>query len=447
MTVSTEPRPSAKSIARFSLRRLARAGALAGGIKLLGAGLAYVMLLAVAQVMSGAQFGYFGAAFSLSSLLAPACLFGQHSALLRFWPAYSIESIEKSRGALAMSVAVSVVGVMVGVAGLLLGGAVVGGVWGPLSQAAAVLVVALAAAEFLSSALRAKGLILLALLPRDVIWRGAVIVLAGVAFADGMQLDAALAVGIVGGILAAVVVPQAILVARELRKPRAESAGDRPAFMRTSAGLWGVTSLGSAMPHLTTLVVLAMLGPETAGLVFAAERTANLISIGLIGLNQVVAPELSRAYHAGRMDELQRLASGTAVMASVIALAGLIGFVFLGEFALGLFDPAYATSTGLAVLLVLAVGQMINAGCGPNGWLLQMTGFHIQLLVAIMAANLLGFLLIFPLTALNGAVGSSIAVAIVLASWNILATYAGKKYVGVDSSLRNAILSNSAFHR
>jgi hypothetical protein len=72
------PAPT-QTVRRPQLGKLAKAGSIAGILKLAGAGLSYLLLVAIAQVTDDRQFGYFGAAFSLANLVAFVGTVGQQS--------------------------------------------------------------------------------------------------------------------------------------------------------------------------------------------------------------------------------------------------------------------------------------------------------------------------------------------------------------------------------
>lgn len=413
-------------------RKILAKGAGAAAIKLLGSGLAYIMLVAVSRALDERQFGYFGAAFALASLVTPAALMGQHVTILRFLAQSG--DVSHLRSVILWSLRACALGLAIAVGALTAFGTFMNGDWVLLAPAVAPLVVAMTAAEILSSVLRVSGSIVWALIPRDILWRLGVIGLASAAVALHFRIDAVSAILCTGGLLLLAVAPQVPALLSILRP--ADKNGTPPQGMaRESLAIWGVTTLGTAIPHLTTLIVAVLLGPEEAAAVFAAERTANLVSIGLIGINQALAPEISRSYHTGSIGEVARMTSATAAASTAIALIGLVGFFLFGDIAVSLFGIGAAHTDAVTALLILSVGQLVNAASGPNAWLLQMTGKTPPLLAILVLANVFGALLLVPLTISFGIVGAAVALTMTMILWNVLATITARRQLLVDPSV------------
>ena len=309
--------------------------------------------------------------------------------------------------------------------------------WFTLAFAVSILAIALGSAEFLANALRANGALLSALLPRDIIWRiGVIGAVSVVGLTDG-QLDAAEAALVASLVLLVIIVPQAVGITRlVMQGPRdALSHGQLSEFWLVSFGLWGTTTLAQLLSHVVTLIVMAILGPEIAGIFFAAQRTATLISVALSGLNQVVAPQLSHAIHSGDTERVRWLTGTTALVGAVGAIVSLLLFIFMGRHLLTIFDPSYGTDIALMVLLIMSLGQVVNAAAGPSAWLLQMGGRQYAFLRILLVSNLVGLPLLAALTYFSGPIGAAIAVAITSALWNMLAVVEGQRALGINSSI------------
>src|SRR5690606_25224522 len=154
-----------------------------------------------------------------------------------------------------------------------------------------------------SGALRAKSALLAALLPRDIVWRALVIVAALVMLTRQLEISAIEATLLTAGLLLGAVALQALRLLAETRQGFGQRLGpdERQQFNRVTLGLWGVTALPPALGQVSTLLVAAILGPEMAGGIFVADRTTRLVLLALTGINQAIAPEISSAYHGGRI--------------------------------------------------------------------------------------------------------------------------------------------------
>ena len=93
------------------MAKLARGGMAALIIKIGGAGLSFLMFLMLARAMSAEEYGRFGFAFSLATLLAVVGSFGFRSLVLRYAAAYAADgAIELERGVIRHGYVVTALG-------------------------------------------------------------------------------------------------------------------------------------------------------------------------------------------------------------------------------------------------------------------------------------------------------------------------------------------------
>ena len=144
------------------------------------------------------------------------------------------------------------------------------------------------------------------------------------------------------------------------------------------------TWLQSALPFMfmgsmfmiksrTDIVMLgALQGAESVGIYFAVSRGVQLIKFILGSVNTVLAPNIADLYAEGKIKQLQRIITKSARVVLLIALpitAITIGF---GYWYLLLFGEEFIK--GKQALIILCVGQLVNATTGSVGLLLNMTG-------------------------------------------------------------------------
>jgi O-antigen/teichoic acid export membrane protein len=432
---------------RSSVAGLARSGMIAGAIKLASAGLSFAMFVVVALVTDERQFGLYSTAYAGASLVSFFATIGQQSTVLRFWPQYS------SAGQLGIANRLMARALMIIVGSLIVSSsaiALVGFIpgfsektpeWVPLCLTTALLSMALGWSEFASGAFRAKSRLVSALLPRDVIWRAAVILVVGGMYLLKVPTDAVTATFITAGLLLLATLPQAVALARDtIRLERAQLTPKQKAeFTQVTLGLWGATSIPPALAQVSTLLVAAILGPEAAGAVFVADRTTRLVLLALTGINQALAPEISSAFYSGDRSHVQRITSLTALGASAVALSILVIFLFFGTFVLGIFDPAYATPQTHTILMIFGVGASFAAACGPIELLLQLTGLQNQLMKVLVVFNAIGLAITAVATFYFGPIGAAASIAGTLITWNVIAVLIAKRRIGVDPSLLGLI--------
>ncbi|HEV7718520.1 MAG TPA: lipopolysaccharide biosynthesis protein [Arsenicitalea sp.] len=439
------PQPAADSTLglRVSVKGLARSGAIAGVIKLASAGLSFLMFVVVAMITDERQFGLFSATYAGASLVSFFASVGQQSTVLRFWPEYAgAGDLPSAHSFMARAIQVTIAGLMltslaIAAIGFIPGLAEKTPEWLPLALSAAILSFALGWSEFASGAFRAKSALISGLLPRDIIWRaGTIVIMLAMRFTH-IQTTAVIATLITAGILIVSTLPQAFVLLRDtVRADRGRlTPAQKAEFTMVTLGLWGATSLPPALGQVSTLLVAAILGPEAAGAVFVADRTTRLVVLALTGINQALAPEISAAFHSGDKAHVQRITSLTALGSGIIALLILASFWLLGPFILSIFDPAYATPTMHAVLVIFGTGAAVAAACGPIELVLQLTGLQHSLLKLLVVVNIFG-LAITALTAhLFGPIGAASSIGATVIIWNVTAVLISYRSIGINPSI------------
>jgi len=434
---------SEASRARMSISYLARSGALAGAIKLAGAALAFLMFLVIARVTDARQFGLFSATYAGASLVSFFASVGQQSTVLRFWPQYeSLGDLPAAHGFMSRAILVAAGGLLsssllVFLAGFLPLGGDDRPEWLPLCAAAAVLSFALGWTEFTSGAFRAKNVLVLALLPRDVIWRAASILVIVAGYFLQLRVSAVDITLLTAGLLFAAAAPQTIALLRDtIAAERGTlSPEQKREFNSVTAGLWGVTSLPPALGQVSTLLVAAILGPEAAGAIFVADRTTRLVVLALHGMNQAIAPQISGAFYTGDRRHVQRIASLAGLGGFAVALMVLLAFWLFGSFILSIFDHAYATPTMHVTLVVFGLGATLATACGPIELLLQLTGLQHSLLKLLIVVNVLGLGATAITTDMFGPVGAAASIAGTVVTWNVMAVLIARRRIGINPSL------------
>ena len=425
------------------LHGLASAGIVAVVIKLSGAGLSFLMFMVAAMVTDVRSFGLFSTAFAAASLVSFVNVVGQQSIILRFWPQHAGAGDSATAYAILLrSMGVVLIGLSAGTVLLVLASIlpwVDRGIpeWRQLCLCAAFMAVALGWSEFMSSVFRAKDRLLAALLPRDVIWRLAVILSLAVGWWFYGPLSALTVTLLSAGLLSLCLLGQTVgLLVEVFRAKRATLTQEqKDEFLHVTYGLWGVNAVPPALGQINTLLVAGILGAEIAGAIFVAERTARLIDLPLNGINQVLAPFISRSFYTRGAASLQHSVSIAAMVSFLIALVVMAIFAMGGMQLLGLFDAAYVTTTMWTVLLIFGLSSTFAAACGPTALVLQLTGLQNVLLKTFTITSLAGIPLVALAAWLFGPIGAATAMAITMAVANLVPVRIAIRSLGVNPTI------------
>jgi len=210
-----------------------------------------------------------------------------------------------------------------------------------------------------------------------------------------------------------------------LRRARPEGV-KQTAERRTEPTYWRRAVLPLAMisglqlvNNQADIIVLGIFrSDEEVGIYRAVFQMALLVVFGLQAMNQMLQPHFARLYRQGDMDRLQRLVTISARAILALALVPVLAFVFFGGELLGwVFGDIFRT--GALALALLALAQLVNAGMGSVGHLLNMTGHEKDTLKAVAIAALINLGLNFALIPAFGITGAAVATAMSVVTWNL----------------------------
>lgn len=403
--------------------------AMSGLYKFAGVGLAFLVLLVLAKQMTPVEFGIYSVGFSIASAAWALATVGQPMSVIRFWPTHeekygtATANFVLLRGLKIVSIGAALMLATFGVISLL------DLDFGASSASSSALLwtslfaVSLAYSQFLCFALRAQGLLNWSLFPRDILWRLGVIVIALLAG----NLTGVQGIALTGSVLATVTLAQLIKML-SLKGPNGEKFQTRRPpqeeivkMQSAQWGLYGVNIAGQWLQQAATIVVAIFLGPVAAGAFFAAQRLANLLSLVLVGTNQVSGPMIARDWHAGRKEELQKTITAVVVFTATTSVLGLFFFGVFGSWMLNQFDPSYRNVYW--ALIALAFGQLVNSACGPNGNLLNLAGEERSLLKVSVITGVLNIIFTALGAYYGGVIWAALGSAMATVLWNVWATH------------------------
>ncbi|PIE09260.1 MAG: hypothetical protein CSA72_13445 [Rhodobacterales bacterium] len=415
-------------------------------VKLAAAGLSYAMFVVLSRWLGAETYGRFAAAFSAGTFLSFVMLVGLHTEVLRMLPRLE-DGAEKHADerwaflagawrALGASIGLFViVGVGVAIAAAMFGRAQ----WAGMLMSAVAVAGSLALAEFLASMFRALGVVNIALVPRDVLWRGLVLAAVLTLSLAHVEGDFVLAMGLTVLFLLLALGLQ-LFWGRKLLPAKGVAPQTIPSA-RTL--IWDARWLAAAalasnlLQPLAVVAVGAVLSYADSGVFFAAQKTAALLSLPLIAMNMIGAPQIARAWAAGDKTEVQRICTHVAVTATAGTLAGLVIVLGFSGNLLAVFNPAYRSEG--AILIILSLGNLVNTLAGPAGYLMLMTGHEKRFVLISAVAQMSGILTVLIGGTLFGLAGAGWGEVVGVVIFNVVMWGAGYRMLGVDSSVISSV--------
>ncbi len=178
-------------------------------------------------------------------------------------------------------------------------------------------------------------------------------------------------------------------------------------FLFTQADLW---------------IVGMFISTESVGIYGVVARLVTLIAFSLGAFSTIIPPIMSAVHTSGDRSELQKLVSKSTRWILSISMPIVLIFIFEGNFIL---KYAYSEkfADGYLALVILCIGQLINAGSGLVGWLLQMTGAHKTFMKITIFWGIINVILNIILVPHFGIIGAALSTAFCLSMVNIVSVW------------------------
>jgi O-antigen/teichoic acid export membrane protein len=215
--------------------------------------------------------------------------------------------------------------------------------------------------------------------------------------------------------------------------PRSDVAEIRKSLLP----LWASGVVFAMIQQFDVVIIGSLMSNADAGAYFAAQKTAMLLSLVLIAAGLVAAPMMASLYHSGKYEELQRLCRNLAAAIAVVTAIGFLALIVIGKMLLGFFDPVFVSA--YPVLIIIALGTMVDAVSGPTAYLMQMTSYERPYLRIMIVCYSLVLFAQFLLVPHYGSVGAAIASTTGIVLWNVWAVVLLRQKAGLDPSLLSLV--------
>lgn len=164
------------------------------------------------------------------------------------------------------------------------------------------------------------------------------------------------------------------------------------------------------------------------GVYSAASRVVMITSLILIAINSITAPKYARYYNKGDSLAIAKLAqTASALLLLIVSIPSAILILF-PEWVMSWFGFEYTAGAG--ILVILALGQMVNVVCGSVGYLLSMTGKEHTFRNIMLLTAVFNIILSVFLVQDYAAYGVAFSTAFSVIVWNLWSMYEVKKHLG-----------------
>jgi len=189
-------------------------------------------------------------------------------------------------------------------------------------------------------------------------------------------------------------------------------------------------SIRSLFARTDILMLGYFLSARIVGLYSPALRLSLLVSFALHMLNQPFAPLISEYYHHKKTKALSDLYQTATRWIFIFGFPCFLFLVLFGREMLRLFGEQFTEA--YFTLVILSLGQLINAGVGSVGLLLIMTGHQRFILVGTVCANIVNVVCNFILIPRFSIIGAAIATAATIIALNVINLCYVKKVINIQ---------------
>lgn len=171
------------------------------------------------------------------------------------------------------------------------------------------------------------------------------------------------------------------------------------------------------MGNVDNFMISYYLDEAQVGIYSACMKLSFVITFILASVNGFVAPKISKAHSKGDVGQVKQIYRDSVKLVVFISLPVFILLYSFPEFFLGLFGQEFTKAT--VTLLIINTAFLVNALCGPVGYLLNMTDHQHVFMKILMVGLVINFILnivLIPAYQINGA---AIATFLSMSFWNI----------------------------
>jgi O-antigen/teichoic acid export membrane protein len=151
-----------------------------------------------------------------------------------------------------------------------------------------------------------------------------------------------------------------------------------------------------------------------------AIKLTTVLSLVLASVNTVYAPSFSEWYNLNDMNSLRAGIRRSTRLIFLFTFPAIVVVLLFSEMILGFFGPDYIQAKW--ALIVLLLGQAINAFCGSVGTYMNMTGKQVIFQRILVTAFVINVVLNIILIPIYDILGAAIATTISTVFWNIVTT-------------------------
>lgn len=187
------------------------------------------------------------------------------------------------------------------------------------------------------------------------------------------------------------------------------------------------------MSNTDVIMIGMIMDTSQVGIYSVSARLASLVAVSLAFVNMVLTPYIVEYFFNERRVELQNFISMSVRIVALFAVPVFFLLMIFGKPVLGLFGDEF--KNGYLSLLILIVGQFVNALSGSVGYVMVMTGKQKQAGIVFAISAVLNIIMNLILIPFFGIAGAAVATAVSLILWNVTLVVYIKNRLNLNSTI------------
>jgi capsular exopolysaccharide synthesis family protein len=188
-------------------------------------------------------------------------------------------------------------------------------------------------------------------------------------------------------------------------------------LFRFSMVSWVAALATSGLVWADTILLGLFRSSAEVGVYNVATRLVTLATFVMPAINSSFGPRIADLHHRGQTDNLRRAYAAATSWILRLSLPAFVALVVFPRQLLGIFGHGFRV--GAAVTVILVAGKLVDAGTGPCGLMLNMSGRPAWNMVDNITVLVLNVLLNLALIPRYGIVGSAVAWTVALVLVNL----------------------------
>jgi len=200
-------------------------------------------------------------------------------------------------------------------------------------------------------------------------------------------------------------------------------------FFTYSSTLILISFMGVILHRIDKVMLGTYMTSEVVGIYSIASTIAGLTTFLLASSNMIFSSVISELYSIKKIKMLGDLYSTITKWIIILTLPIVISIIFFSDTILRFFVLIY--TIGSSALIILALGQMINAFVGANGIILNMSGHEKLLLINNISMAIINVIFNAILIPRIGILGAAISTGMSIAIINTIKVFEVKFLLGI----------------